>query len=69
MKKLLFSLLCIFAFSLNAQEISIIPKPAEMEVQEGEFSFSGKVVLCYPKIKDGGIDAAIFILFGVTDSL
>ena len=49
----------LFAFSLNAQEISIIPKPAEMEVQEGEFSFNGKVVLCYPEIKDGGIDVVV----------
>ena len=59
MKKLLFALLCIFALSLNAQEISIIPKPAEMQIEEGEFSFNGKVVLCYPKIKDGGIDAVV----------
>ena len=59
MKKLLFALLCIFALSLNAQEISIIPKPAEMQIEEGEFSFNGKVVLCYPKIKDDGIDAVV----------
>ena len=39
MKKLLFALLCIFAFSLNAQEISIIPKPAEMHAGEGHFLF------------------------------
>ena len=59
MKKLLFALLCIFALSLNAQEISIIPKPAEMQIEEGEFSFNGKVVLCYPQIKDDGIDAVV----------
>ena len=52
-------MLCLFAFSLNAQEISIIPKPAEMQIEEGEFSFNGKVVLCYPKIKDDGIDAVV----------
>ena len=49
MKKLLFALLCIFAFSLNAQEISIIPKPAEMHAGEGHFLFRGKVVICYPE--------------------
>ena len=38
MKKLLFALLCILAFSLNAQEISIIPKPAEMSVDKGELT-------------------------------
>ena len=52
-------MLCLFAFSLNAQEISIIPKPAEMQIEEGEFSFNGKVVLCYPKIKDDSIDAVV----------
>ncbi|MBR4967551.1 MAG: beta-N-acetylhexosaminidase [Bacteroidaceae bacterium] len=49
MKKLLFALLCIFAFSLNAQEIYIIPKPAEMHAGEGHFLFRGKVVICYPE--------------------
>ena len=59
MKKLLFALLCIFAFSLNAQEISIIPKPAEMYVQEGEFSFNGKVVVCYPEYADKAVEKVI----------
>ena len=59
MKKLLFALLCIFAFSLNAQEVSIIPKPAEMYVQEGEFSFNGKVVVCYPKYADKAVEKVI----------
>ena len=59
MKKLLFALLCLFALQGVAQEISIIPKPAEMQVEEGEFSFNGKVVLCYPKMKDGGVDAVV----------
>ena len=59
MKKVLFALLALVGISLQAQEISIIPKPAEMQIEEGEFSFNGKVVLCYPKIKDGGIDAVV----------
>ena len=50
---------CLFAFSLNAQEISIIPKPAEMHIEKGEFLFNGEVVLCYPEIKDGGVDAVV----------
>ena len=56
MKKLLLALLCIFALSLNAQEISIIPKPAEMHVGEGEFSFGGKVVICYPEHSNKEVD-------------
>ena len=59
MKRIVFALLLLLCVSLQAQEISIIPKPAEMEVQEGEFSFKGKVVLCYPKIKDRGVDAVV----------
>ena len=59
MKKVLLALLLLVGVSLQAQEISIIPKPAEMQIEEGEFSFNGKVVLCYPKIKDGGIDAVV----------
>lgn len=59
MKKVLLALLLLVGVSLHAQEISIIPKPAEMQIEEGEFSFNGKVVLCYPKIKDGGIDAVV----------
>ena len=59
MRKLVFALLLLMGVSLHAQEISIIPKPAEMQVEEGEFSFNGKVVLCYPQIKDGGVDAVV----------
>ena len=59
MKKLLFALLCILAFSLNAQEISIIPKPAEMAVDKGEFLFNGKVVICYPENKDKDVERVI----------
>ena len=59
MKRIVFALLLLLCVSLQAQEISIIPKPAEMQIEEGEFSFNGKVVLCYPKIKDDGIDAVV----------
>ena len=59
MKKLLFTLLCLFALTGVAQEISLIPQPAEMKVNEGKFLFRGKVVICYPKIKDSGIDAVV----------
>ena len=59
MKKVLFALLLLVGVSLQAQEISIIPKPAEMQIEEGEFLFNGEVVLCYPEIKDGGIDAVV----------
>ena len=59
MKKLLFILLCLFALTGTAQEISLIPQPARMKVNEGKFLFRGKVVLCYPKIKDSGIDAVV----------
>ena len=59
MKKILFTLLCLFALTGMAQEISLIPQPAEMKVNEGKFLFRGKVVLCYPKIKDSGIDAVV----------
>ena len=59
MKKVLFALLLLVGVSLQAQEISIIPKPAEMQIEEGEFLFNGEVVLCYPEIKDGGVDAVV----------
>lgn len=59
MKKLLFILLCLFALTGTAQEISLIPQPAGMKVNEGKFLFRGKVVLCYPKIKDSGIGAVV----------
>ena len=59
MKKLLFTLLCLFSLTGMAQEISLIPQPAEMKVNEGKFLFRGKVVFCYPKIKDSGIDAVV----------
>ncbi len=52
MKKLLFALLCLFVSAGIAQDISIIPRPAEMWVNEGEFLFKGKVVICYPECKN-----------------
>ena len=59
MKKIVSALLLLMSVSLQAQEISLIPKPAEMFVDKGEFLFDGKVVICYPEIKDGGVDAVV----------
>ena len=59
MKKIVFALLLLMSVSLQAQEISLIPKPAEMHIDKGEFLFKGKVVICYPEIKDGGVDAVV----------
>ena len=52
MKKIVFALLLLVGISLQAQEISIIPKPAKMDVLNGKFLFNGKVVICYPVAKD-----------------
>ena len=49
MKKTLLLLLCIFALSLNAQELSIIPQPAKVEVKGGDFLFENGTVLYFPK--------------------
>ena len=62
MKKALFTLLLCFLafiFTVQAQEIAVIPKPAEMSVGEGEFSLKGKVVVCYPEVKDKGIKKVV----------
>ena len=59
MKKILFALLCLFSLTGIAQEISLIPQPAVMKVNDGKFLFNGKVVVCYPKIKESGIDAVV----------
>ena len=59
MKKLLLLLLCFFTLTLNAQEISIIPKPAMMDVQEGAFLLNGKVAVCYPKSKDKSLKKVV----------
>ena len=52
MKKIVFALLLLISISLQAQEISIIPKPAEMHVGEGRFLLEGKIAICYPETKD-----------------
>ena len=59
MKKILFALICLFSLTGIAQEISLIPQPAVMKVNDGKFLFNGKVVVCYPKIKESGIDAVV----------
>ena len=59
MKKILFALICLFSLTGIAQEISLIPQPAVMKVNDGKFLFKGKVVVCYPKIKESGIDAVV----------
>ena len=56
MKRIVFALLLLLCVSLQAQEISIIPKPAEMQIEEGEFSFGGKVVICYPEHSNKEVD-------------
>ena len=59
MKRILFLLLAFFAISSYAQEISLIPQPAEMTVNEGKFLFRGKVVICYPQCSDKEIDKVL----------
>lgn len=59
MKKILFALICLFSLTGIAQEISLIPQPAVMKVNDGKFLFKGKVVVCYPKIKESSIDAVV----------
>ena len=59
MKKILFALICLFSLTGIAQEISLIPQPAVMKVNDGKFLFNGKVVVCYPKIKESAIDAVV----------
>lgn len=49
MKRLLFILLCLFTLSVGAQELSLIPQPAEVEVKKGEFLLEKGTVLYYPK--------------------
>ena len=53
-------LLCLFVLSMQAQEIAVIPQPAQMSVGDGKFLFNGKVVIAYPKAKGSGIDAVGF---------
>ena len=59
MKKLLFFFFSLFTFSVMAQEVSLIPQPAEMYVGEGVFSFNGKVVICYPEYGDKSVEKVI----------
>ncbi|MBR5861398.1 MAG: beta-N-acetylhexosaminidase [Bacteroidaceae bacterium] len=58
-KTFLFFFLCLFAFTAMAQEISLIPKPAEMHVGEGKFLFNGKIVICYPEYSDKEIEKVL----------
>ncbi|MBR5893369.1 MAG: beta-N-acetylhexosaminidase [Bacteroidaceae bacterium] len=51
MKKTLFFLLCMLAFTLQAQEISLVPMPAQMSVGTGSFTLGGDIVICQPKDK------------------
>lgn len=59
MKKILLLLLCFVMLSVNAQELSLIPQPAKVEVKNGSFVLEDRTVLCYPKIKGSGIDAVV----------
>lgn len=52
MKKTLFFLLCMLVFTLQAQEISLVPMPAQMSVGTGSFTLDGDVVICQPKDKE-----------------
>ncbi len=52
MKRFLAILLSLFVLTLNAQEIALIPQPAEMSVKEGNFLLKGKITICYPDDKD-----------------
>ena len=58
-KTFLFFFLCLFAFTAMAQEISLIPKPAEMYVGEGKFLLNGKIVICYPEYSDKEIEKVL----------
>ena len=59
MKKVLFLFLCLFAFTAMAQEISLIPQPAEVSVKSGKFLFAGKIVVAYPKAKNSGVEEVV----------
>ena len=47
MKRLLFSLLCVVALCCSANNISLIPQPAKMVVNEGAFTFPKKVKVAF----------------------
>ncbi len=48
-KSILITILCAVCCIASAQEISLIPQPAQMTVGDGAFLLQGKVTLCYPK--------------------
>ena len=52
LKTILLAVLCAIGCITFAQEISIIPQPAQMTVGEGAFLLQGKVVICYPADKE-----------------
>ncbi len=62
MKKILTLCMCLMAFALQAQEISLIPQPAKMSVGEGSFVFGNKVKVAVPKYKGDSI-AVVFKRF------
>lgn len=59
MKKTLFTLLCFFALASTAQELPLIPQPAGIWKNEGEFVLKGDVAVRYPKIKNNAIGAVV----------
>ena len=59
MRKILLLFMCMCAIAVQAQEISLIPHPASMVAGDGCFEFKDKTVLCYPKVKNSGIDAVV----------
>ena len=52
LRTILLTVLCAFSCIAFAQEISIIPQPAQMTVGKGAFLLQGKVVICYPADKE-----------------
>ena len=52
MRKFLSLLFSLVLISATAQELSLIPQPAKVEVNEGNFSFCDGMVLSYPKVAD-----------------
>ena len=57
LKSILIAILCAVCGVTVAQEISLIPQPAQMTVGEGAFLLQGKVALCYPK--DAGVKEVV----------
>ena len=63
MKRLLLFCMSLVAVFVQAQEISLIPMPAEMTKGEGWFVFGEKVKVCAPKYKGDSV-ADLFKQFG-----